>query len=240
MAHTEALRQFRELTLDSPNAPNSNQRRRLWKVVTDAPNRSRWFSLGFFLYTIIAIGLMAAMGALGYRGQTGSAPSADPSADQYSRAIRPIGISHRRRTSHSECRGARSHDRVACEGATALERAFAAVRLENRVYVIRFAAFGWAVDSRGYVTRRGYLQVEPVQGPSFSGVFLSRDKLLLSNQPGGAVPLRLAQVRSAIFGAYATDFGSYATLRVANGYLNGGELRCVLVVARGAPKNGAA
>jgi len=74
------------------------------------------------------------------------------------------------------------------------------------------------------------------QGPSFSGVFLSRDKLLLSNEPGGAVPLRLAQVRSAIFGVYyGSGIGPYAALRVADGYLNGVELRCVLV-ARGSPR----
>lgn len=71
------------------------------------------------------------------------------------------------------------------------------------------------------------------QGPSFSGVFLSLDRLLSSNQPGGAVPLRLAQVRSAIFGVYAPQIGPYATLRVANSELRGGELRCVLV-GRGA------
>ncbi len=73
------------------------------------------------------------------------------------------------------------------------------------------------------------------QGPSFSGIFLSLNKLLSSNQPGGAVPLRLAQVRSAIFGVYYPQIGPYAALRMANGYLNGGELRCVLV-ARGGPR----
>jgi hypothetical protein len=67
------------------------------------------------------------------------------------------------------------------------------------------------------------------QGPSFSAVFLSLDRLLSSNEPGGAVPLRLAQVRSAIFGVYAPQIGPYATLRVANSELRGGEFQCVLV-----------
>lgn len=67
------------------------------------------------------------------------------------------------------------------------------------------------------------------QGPSFSGVFLSVDRLLSSNEPGGAVPLRLAQVRSAIFGVYYPEISPYAALRVANGYLNSGAVRCVLV-----------
>lgn len=40
------------------------------------------------------------------------------------------------------------------------------------------------------------------EGPSFSGVFLTVDKLLSSNQPGGTMPLRLAQVRDAMWGVY--------------------------------------
>jgi hypothetical protein len=67
------------------------------------------------------------------------------------------------------------------------------------------------------------------EGPSYSGIFLTVDKLLSSNVPEGGVPLRLAQVRSAIFGVYFPQIGSFATLRVATGYLNGAELRCVLV-----------
>jgi hypothetical protein len=66
-------------------------------------------------------------------------------------------------------------------------------------------------------------------GPSYSGIFLTVDKLLSSNVPAGAVPLRLAQVRGAIFGIYFPQIGPHATLRIATGYLNGAELRCVLV-----------
>ena len=67
------------------------------------------------------------------------------------------------------------------------------------------------------------------QGPSFSGIYLNEKNLLSSNQPGGAMPLRLAQVRDAMWGAYFPGIGPYATLRVSNGYLSGAELRCVLV-----------
>jgi hypothetical protein len=67
------------------------------------------------------------------------------------------------------------------------------------------------------------------EGPSFSGVFLNANKLMSSNRPAGAMPLRLAQVRDAMWNTYAPEIGPYATLRVANGYLNGVELRCVLV-----------
>ncbi len=67
------------------------------------------------------------------------------------------------------------------------------------------------------------------QGPSFSGTFLNADKLLSSNQPGGAMPLRLAQVRDAMWGAYSPAIGPYATLRVSNAYSNGAALHCILV-----------
>jgi hypothetical protein len=67
------------------------------------------------------------------------------------------------------------------------------------------------------------------QGPSFYGIFLNANKLLSSNQAGGTMPLRLAQVRDAIWGIYYPEIGPHTALRVANGYLNGTELRCVLV-----------
>ena len=70
------------------------------------------------------------------------------------------------------------------------------------------------------------------EGPGFSGIFLAANKLVSSNQPGGAMPLRLAQVRDAMWDVYFPAIGPYATLRVANGDLNGASLRCILV-ARG-------
>jgi hypothetical protein len=67
------------------------------------------------------------------------------------------------------------------------------------------------------------------QGPNFSGVFLAVNRLLYSNQAGGAMPLRLAQVRLAMWGKAFQPIGAYAVLRVATGNLDGAELRCVLV-----------
>ncbi|MGB6431243.1 MAG: hypothetical protein WBF06_11700 [Candidatus Acidiferrales bacterium] len=66
------------------------------------------------------------------------------------------------------------------------------------------------------------------EGPSFSGIFLSKGDLLSSNRPTNAVPLRLAQVRDAIFFAY-TWVHQHASVRMATGTLNGVELQCVLV-----------
>ena len=71
------------------------------------------------------------------------------------------------------------------------------------------------------------------EGPSFSGVFLARERLISSNQPGAGVPLRLAQVRSAIFGAFFPEIGPYAALRIARGFSDGAAVDCILV-ARGA------
>jgi hypothetical protein len=67
------------------------------------------------------------------------------------------------------------------------------------------------------------------QGPNFSGVFLAVDRLLYSNQAGGEMPLRLAQVRLAMWAQFFRPIGQYAALRVASGNLNGAAVRCVLV-----------
>ncbi len=67
------------------------------------------------------------------------------------------------------------------------------------------------------------------QGPGFSGIFLDVNKLLSSNRPGATMPLRLAQVRDALWNVYLSAPGPRSVLRVANGYLNGIELRCILV-----------
>ena len=66
------------------------------------------------------------------------------------------------------------------------------------------------------------------QGPSFSAIYLYVNKLLSGNQPGVAIPLRLTQVRDAIFFIYPWT-GRYTSMRVATGYLHGVDLRCVLL-----------
>jgi TonB family protein len=67
-----------------------------------------------------------------------------------------------------------------------------------------------------------------VQGPSYSAVNLSLDQVVYSNQPATAIPLRLAQVHSALFAHYPS-YGPRATLRMASGNLNGTAVTCVLV-----------
>src|ERR1700722_6690904 len=66
------------------------------------------------------------------------------------------------------------------------------------------------------------------QGHSYPAINLYINGLLYSNQPSGGVPLRLAQVRTAIFFMYPVT-GPRASLRTAAGNLNGIDVSCVLV-----------
>ena len=70
-----------------------------------------------------------------------------------------------------------------------------------------------------------------VQGPSYSAVNLFLEQVIYSNQPPAGIPLRVAQEHSAIFGHYPA-YGPRATLRLANGNLNGTAVTCVLVSHR--------
>ena len=58
------------------------------------------------------------------------------------------------------------------------------------------------------------------QGSAYSAVYLYKDNILYSDQRGGAIPLRLIQVREAIFFTYPV-ITKQTQLRAANGYLNG-------------------
>jgi hypothetical protein len=70
------------------------------------------------------------------------------------------------------------------------------------------------------------------QGPSYSAINLFLNGVLYSNQPATAMPLRLAQVRGAIFWVFPLG-GPQASLRTAAGSLNGASLNCILI-SRGA------
>jgi hypothetical protein len=69
------------------------------------------------------------------------------------------------------------------------------------------------------------------QGPNYAAVNLYNNTIqgmLYSNQPGGVLPLRLAQVREAIFFNFA-PVGPQVPFRTAVGYVNGAAQSCVLV-----------
>jgi hypothetical protein len=70
------------------------------------------------------------------------------------------------------------------------------------------------------------------QGPNYSAINLypeSSANGLYGNQPSGILPLRLLQVRSAIFFIYP-GVGTRASVRTAPGLLNGTQQNCVLIV----------
>lgn len=66
------------------------------------------------------------------------------------------------------------------------------------------------------------------QGPNYSAVNLNVNRVFYSSQPATGLPLRLVQVREAIFKTPPL-VGPYATLRTANASLNGVNLVCALV-----------
>lgn len=70
------------------------------------------------------------------------------------------------------------------------------------------------------------------QGPNYSAIHLYPESVkggLYGNQPSGIIPLRLLQVREALFFNHPM-VGPQASVRTATGLLNGAEQRCVLVV----------
>ena len=66
------------------------------------------------------------------------------------------------------------------------------------------------------------------QGPNFSAVNLQANRIMYSNQPTNSLPLRLLQVREAIF--YSEPMvGPRASLRTASGSVNGVDVVCALI-----------
>jgi len=66
------------------------------------------------------------------------------------------------------------------------------------------------------------------QGPSYSVTNLFSGHMLYSSDPSGRMPLRLAQVRAAIFFHFPM-IGARASIRTAPASLNGADVTCVLV-----------
>jgi hypothetical protein len=82
-------------------------------------------------------------------------------------------------------------------------------------------------------TARGRAYRWTADGPNYSAINLYPDSTangLYGNQPAGLLPLRLMQVRAAIFFKYPM-IGPQASVRTATGSLNGAEQRCLLIVS---------
>jgi hypothetical protein len=67
-----------------------------------------------------------------------------------------------------------------------------------------------------------------VQGPSYSALNMTGNRVFYTNQASISLPLRLIQVRGVLFRMPAV-VGSRATLRTANASLNGVDVVCALV-----------
>ena len=70
------------------------------------------------------------------------------------------------------------------------------------------------------------------QGPAYSAINLYQDQMLYSNQPSATMPVRLSQVRTAIFFMRPMT-GPYAKLRTIATSLNGTALNCILLSGSG-------
>lgn len=66
------------------------------------------------------------------------------------------------------------------------------------------------------------------QGPNYSAVNLTLNRVFYSNQPTNNMPLRLAQLRAAIFYTDAM-IGPRASIRTRKASLNGVDLTCALI-----------
>jgi hypothetical protein len=69
------------------------------------------------------------------------------------------------------------------------------------------------------------------QGPAYSAIYLLKNNIQYSDQRGAAIPLRLIQVREAIFFTYPV-VTEQTRLRAADASLNGLNLRCALLQQR--------
>jgi len=114
-----------------------------------------------------------------------------------------------------------------------LQTARAASNVRAQPYDLKttFTAFGssssdgnWTLED---TSPSGKIYRWTAQGPGYSSVNLYKDRLLYSNLPPSAIPMRLTQVREAIFYTYQVG-GEFMSMRTATGYLNGAEMRCVL------------
>lgn len=118
-----------------------------------------------------------------------------------------------------------------------LEKAHSLSNVRAQPYDLKtsFIAYGGLASDGNWMledTARGRQYRWTATGPNYSIVNLYPERSangLYSNQASGVLPLRLLQVRSAIFFVYPTP-GPQASIRTATGFLNGEPQNCVLVV----------
>ncbi len=118
-----------------------------------------------------------------------------------------------------------------------LEKAHSLSNVRAQPYDLKssFIAYGGLASDGNWMledTARGRKYRWSANGPNYSAVNLYPEGTLnglYSNHASGVLPLRLLQVRSAIFFIYPTP-GPQASIRTATGFLNGELQNCVLIV----------
>ncbi len=129
-----------------------------------------------------------------------------------------------------------AQQRIAALGLLDKARALSNVRAQPYALKTSFIASGGLASDGNWVLEdtapKGGGYRWTAQGPNYSAINLypvSTTSGLYGNQPSGILPLRLTQVRSAIFFIYP-QAGPQASVRTATGSLNGAPQNCVLIV----------
>ena len=126
-------------------------------------------------------------------------------------------------------------ERIAAIGLLNKARDLSSVRAQPYDLKTSFRASGGLASDGNWLLEdiapgRGYRWT--AQGPNYSAINLYPESTtdgLYGNQASGNLPLRLMQVRAAIFFRYPI-VGPQASVRTATGSLNGAEQHCVLIV----------
>ncbi len=129
-----------------------------------------------------------------------------------------------------------AQQRIAAIGLLEKARSMTNIRVQPYDLKTSFTASGGLPSDGNWMLEdtaaRGHKYRWTATGPNYSAINLYPDGAangLYSNQAGGNIPLRLLQVRSAIFGIYMIP-GPQASIRTATGLLNGEPQNCVLIV----------
>jgi hypothetical protein len=103
-----------------------------------------------------------------------------------------------------------------------------------------FTSFGSTASDGAWqledTTMAGHHYRWTAQGPGYSVINIYGDKTLYSSQPALTLPVRLSQVRSAMW-FVRPMVGPRATLRTAMGSLNGLSVECILLSNFGTAKD---
>lgn len=165
-----------------------------------------------------------------------SAPRRPPSIADFSKLPRPAMPADPMEIVVGDAQATQdAQQRIAAIGLLDKARSLTNIRLQPYDLKTSFTASGGLASDGNWVledTAHGHKYRWTATGPNYSAINLYPEGSgngLYSNQANGNIPLRLLQVRSAIFFIYPMP-GPQASIRTATGLLNGEPQNCVLVV----------